>query len=127
MRVQLRRASRSARSARDGRGRTRGLRSVACLVSILPFLIAPPSYSDRHGEIPRPMPTELSTAEPSVGRKVFDAAILRPLQFVQVAVYAVAFVPAYPVAWAFDAEDDVMELCITEPVDRLFRRPLGEL
>jgi hypothetical protein len=40
---------------------------------------------------------------------------------------AVIFVPAYPVAWPFSAGDDVLELCITEPTDRLFRKPLGDL
>ncbi len=65
--------------------------------------------------------------EPSVPRKLFDATVLRPLQFVQLILSAVIFVPAYPVASAFGAGDDVLELCITEPTDRLFRKPLGDL
>ena len=65
--------------------------------------------------------------EPSVPRKLFDATVLRPLQFVQLMLSAVIFVPAYPVAWPFGAADDVLELCITEPTDRLFRKPLGDL
>jgi hypothetical protein len=65
--------------------------------------------------------------EPSVPRKLLDATVLRPLQFVQLILSAVIFVPAYPVAWPFGAGDDVLELCITEPTDRLFRKPLGDL
>jgi hypothetical protein len=63
----------------------------------------------------------------SVGRTAFDLVILRPLQLVQVAVSAAVFVPAYPVSLLFDGEADVLEICITEPVDRAFRRPLGDL
>jgi hypothetical protein len=62
-----------------------------------------------------------------VGRTVFDLVILRPLQVVQVAVSAVVFVPAYPVSLLFDGDEDVLEICITEPVERAFRRPLGDL
>ncbi len=65
--------------------------------------------------------------EPSGPRKLFDATVLRPLQFVQLVLSAVIFVPAYPVAWPFGAGYDVLELCITEPTDRLFRKPLGDL
>jgi hypothetical protein len=65
--------------------------------------------------------------EPTGSRKLFDAIVLRPLQFLQVMVSAVIFVPAYPVAWPFGGSDDVVELCITEPADRLFRKPLGDL
>ena len=65
--------------------------------------------------------------EPSTSRKVFDAVILRPLQLGHVVLSAAFFLPAYAVAWPFGVTDDVVELCITEPVDRLFRRPLGEL
>jgi hypothetical protein len=61
------------------------------------------------------------------GRAAFDLVILRPLQVVQVAVSAVVFVPAYPVSLLFDGGEDVLEICITEPVERAFRRPLGDL
>ena len=43
------------------------------------------------------------------------------------------FVPAYPIAglidlgWDAGARDDVIEICITEPVNQVFRKPLGEL
>ena len=63
----------------------------------------------------------------STGRKAFDLVILRPLQVVQVAVSAAVFVPAYPVSLLLDGDEDVLEICITEPVERAFRRPLGDL
>jgi hypothetical protein len=63
----------------------------------------------------------------SVGRTAFDLVILRPLQLVQVALSAAVFVPAYPVSLLFDAGEDVLEICISEPVERAFRRPLGDL
>ncbi len=65
--------------------------------------------------------------EPSFPRKLLDAMVLRPLQFVQVVASAAIFLPAYPMAWPFGGGDDVIEACITEPVDRLFRKPLGDL
>jgi len=61
------------------------------------------------------------------GRVGFDLLVLRPFQFVQVVVSAALFVPSYPVSFLFDGEEDVMEALITEPTDRLFQRPLGEL
>lgn len=61
------------------------------------------------------------------GRKPFDLAVQRPLELLLLGAGAVAFVPAYPVAWLFGGGDDVLELCITEPYARVFRTPLGEL
>ena len=64
---------------------------------------------------------------PSLLRKLFDAVLLRPLQLGQLVLSAVLFVPAYPVSLLFGGGEDVLELCITEPTDRLFRKPLGDL
>ena len=64
--------------------------------------------------------------EPSGGRKLFDATVLRPFQLGQVMVSAGIFVLAYPVAWTFGVGDEVLEVCITEPMAR-FSRPLGDL
>ena len=61
------------------------------------------------------------------GRVGFDLLILRPFQFVQVAASAAVFLPSYPISFLFDGEEDVMDALITEPSDRLFRKPLGEL
>jgi hypothetical protein len=62
-----------------------------------------------------------------VGRTAFDLVMLRPPQLVQVVVSAAIFLPAYPVSFLFDGDEDVMDALITEPTDRLFRTPLGEL
>ncbi len=60
-------------------------------------------------------------------RRAFDLTVLRPLQLIQVIVSAAVFLPAYAVSLPFGGDEDVLEICITEPVDRAFRRPLGEL
>ena len=65
--------------------------------------------------------------EPTTSRKVFDLVLMRPFQFAQLIISAVAFVPAYVVASPFGGGDDVRELCLTEPKARLFDKPLGEL
>jgi hypothetical protein len=64
---------------------------------------------------------------PSTGRKIYDAAVLRPFGFVQVissaAMYAVFYLPALATGTA----DELTEICITQPVEQTFRKPLGEL
>ena len=67
------------------------------------------------------------SAEPTTARKAWDAAVLRPLGLVQVAIGAVVFVLAYPVAAVAGGRDVVLEVCVTEPVEQVFRRSLGEL
>lgn len=64
---------------------------------------------------------------PHLGEQVYDLLVLRPLGVVQLAVGAVALVPSYPIAWLFDGEGEVVRACLTDPVDRTFRRPLGRL
>ena len=68
-----------------------------------------------------------TSAPPSTGRKIYDAVVLRPFGAVQTLVGAAAFVVLYPMALPFDGGDVVLDVCITKPVDRTFRRPLGEL
>ena len=83
------------------------------------------------GVNPYPYPTAhiRSDEEPprDLARVVYDAAVLRPLQLVQVALHAAMFVPAYPVGWFLGEGDYIIDLCFTEPIDRAFRRPLGDL
>jgi hypothetical protein len=62
-----------------------------------------------------------------VGRQAFDAAILRPLGFVQTVASAVMLVVFYPAALATNTVDELTDICITQPVDQTFERPLGEL
>jgi len=63
----------------------------------------------------------------------FDAAILRPLGAVKLAVGMVALIPAtvlYTFRLPFDADTGVYreaaELLVIEPANYVFRRPLGE-
>jgi len=70
---------------------------------------------------------DLSRARPTVGQKIFDATVLRPLSFIQTVVGVAFFIPAYPVSLVTGGSDHVVEFCVTDPVDRTFRRPLGEL
>ena len=61
------------------------------------------------------------------GRIGFDLVILRPLSLVQ-AVVSVPFLAVfYPVARVTGGSDHVVEYFWTDPVQRPFRRPLGEL
>lgn len=64
---------------------------------------------------------------PGVARSVYDAVVVRPLGFVQVVLGAVLFVPSYPVALLLDGDEDVFRVCIADPVERTFQRPLGRL
>lgn len=61
------------------------------------------------------------------GRRIFDAAVLRPLGFVQVVTGAVLFVVTYPVAWATDYTEEMKDICIRWPVEQTFERSLGDL
>ncbi len=61
------------------------------------------------------------------GRVVFDALVLRPLSFIQVVVSAAMLPVFWPAAAPFGVGHEVVEICITQPVERTFRRPLGDL
>ena len=58
---------------------------------------------------------------------VFDALILRPLGLVQTVVSASIFLVAYPVSLVTGGSEDVIEICIEQPVAQTFRKPLGDL
>ena len=60
-------------------------------------------------------------------RNVFDAVIVRPVYLGLLGVSVIGFVPSWPVAWLFGGGEDVTEALITDPYDRVFRRPLGDL
>ena len=65
--------------------------------------------------------------DPHLGRQIYDAVLLRPLGLVQLAVGAALFVPLYPVSLLADRSDDLFRACVSDPVERTFRRPLGRL
>ena len=62
-----------------------------------------------------------------IGRTGYDLVILRPFQLGQLVLSAAVFLPSYPISFLFDGDEDVMEACITDPVARVFQRPLGDL
>lgn len=66
-------------------------------------------------------------AEPNAGQITQDVLIHRPLGFLQLAIGAVAFVPAWVLAYPFGGSDEVTRACITDPAQRTFHRPLGRL
>ncbi len=101
---------------RPRRGLERCLATLLVAWIVLTALAAP-----AHAEAGRTW-----AAEP-LGRKLFDALILRPLGLVQTLVSASFFLVAYPVALVTGGSDDVIEICIEQPVAQTFRKPLGDL
>jgi len=68
---------------------------------------------------------EAVAAEPSAARRSYDLLVWRPLGFVRVVTGAAMFVVAYPVGWALGGGDTVKQVCLDEPVEQVFGRPLG--
>ena len=69
------------------------------------------------------------SAGPTLGAKIFDASVVRPLRVAAVAVGAVFFVPAAMVSMpvgGMDALDQAYEKMIGDPYEAAFIRPLGE-
>ena len=64
---------------------------------------------------------------PDAGQMIFDAVVLRPLGFVQLAVGTVLFLPFYPMSLLADGGEDLYRACLSDPFERTFRRPLGRL
>jgi hypothetical protein len=60
-------------------------------------------------------------------RKGYDLVVLRPLDLARVVMGAAFFPIAYPVSLLTGGSDFVLDVCISLPIDRTFRRPLGEL
>ncbi len=101
---------------RSRRGLERCLATLLLAWIVLTALAAP-----AHAEAGRTLAAE------QFGRKVFDALILRPLGLVQTVVSASFFLVAYPVSLVTGGSDDVIEICIEQPVAQTFRKPLGDL
>lgn len=86
----------------------------------------PPTVERETFDAPTPAQTALVSAPPSPARKVFDAAVLRPLGLVQVAGGAAVFAVTYPVSLLVGGSQTVKEACLTGPVDQVFRAELGD-
>ena len=89
------------------------------VLAVVMALLAAPAAARAEG-------SELEQAE-RAGRVGFDLLVLRPLNLVTTAISLAGAAVAYPVAWPFGGQDHVVEYLVERPVDRTFRRPLGEL
>jgi len=67
-----------------------------------------------------------SSAIGRVGRQALDLAVLRPMGLVQTVAGFAAYVGLMPFAIITDNEQELWDICVTEPADQTFRRPLGE-
>ncbi len=65
--------------------------------------------------------------EPHVGRQIYDAVLLRPFGLIQLTVGVALLVPLYPVSLLAGRSDDWFRACVSDPVERTFRTPLGRL
>lgn len=65
--------------------------------------------------------------EPGVHEKLADLLFVRPLSLVPVMVGGAFFLISYPVARIGGSPIEVTEVCLTEPLEYTFTRPLGEL
>lgn len=82
-------------------------------------LLAPPSVM---AESPAAL-----RREPTREHKIYDAAVVRPLAFGNLIVAAAIFPVAYPVTLVTGGREYVERYCWNVPLERLVRRPLGEL
>jgi hypothetical protein len=78
-------------------------------------------------------PTAGFAEDVSMGDKIFDASVLRPLGTVKLIVGLVALIPAsvlYTFRMPFDSDTGVYreaaDMLVVEPANYVFRRPLGE-
>jgi len=78
-------------------------------------------------------PTAGLAEDVSIGDKIFDASVLRPLGTVKLVVGLVALIPAsvlYTFRMPFDSDTGVYreaaDMLVVEPANYVFRRPLGE-
>ena len=61
------------------------------------------------------------------GREIHDVAVLRPLGFVQTLVSAAAFAVFYPISLLTGGSDDVVEICIEQPIAQTFEQPIADV
>ena len=98
------------------RGIMRALRALGC-GGLLLILAAAPVRAEEE---------DRSRAE-GWTRQAYDLVVLRPFGLVQTLVGAGFFIVAYPVSLITGGEADVVDVCISGPVDQTFRKPLGQL
>jgi hypothetical protein len=101
------------------------IRGLALLFALLLAIVAGPATAQSPDETPRP-PLPISD-EPTVLQKTGDVLFVRPLLAARFVVGVVSFAFTWPVAAVLGDSDWAFDVCLTEPVDRLFKRPLGRL
>ncbi len=103
-----------------------GMRSTALVLAILVAasgaLAAPPTGVDDAQRV-----YEDVGRDPHLGQQIYDAVLLRPLGFIQLAAGTALLLPLYPVSLLVDGGDDLLRACVSDPFERTFRRPLGRL
>ena len=100
-------------------------RSTALVLAIL--LVAPGALAAPAGVDDAQRVYEDVGRDPHLGRQIYDAVLLRPLGLIQLAIGAALLVPLYPVSLLADRSDDLLRACVSDPVERTFRTPLGRL
>jgi hypothetical protein len=73
-------------------------------------------------------PPAAASEDPSVGSKIFDCAVLRPLGFAATLIGGAFFVPAAALAvgGGVDGVREAWQQFVIVPVENTFTRPLGE-
>lgn len=103
-------------------------RWIRCLIVALSIsLLASASVAeDRIDEEqpPKPIPTR---AEPTVAQTVGDVLFSRPIHAVRLITGVVMLPLALPVAAILGDASWAIGVCVTEPAEDLFQRPLGRL
>jgi hypothetical protein len=114
--AQIRSDSRPARTSNDPASRSKRWRRLVAGFALLAILVPAPALAEREGFLQAP-----------AVRKTWDVIAMRPFDLIQLGVSAGFFVLAWPVTLVTGGGDFVREVCITLPMERTFRRPLGEL
>ena len=101
------------------------MRSTALVLAML--MVASGAMAEPTGVDESQRVYEDVSREPQLGRQIYDVVLLRPFGLIQLAVGAALLLPLYPVSLLAERSDDLIRACISDPVARTFRRPLGQL
>ena len=102
-----------------------GSTGFVVLLMLLVTITAVPVSAQHAADHPRP-PLPIRP-EPTMWQKTGDALIVRPLLVGRFIVGVVSFPIVWPVAALLGDDEWAFDVCIEDPADRLFRRPLGRL
>jgi hypothetical protein len=95
------------------------------VVLILALVLA--GWADAQSPTDVPMPPLPTSEEPTNLQRAGDLLFLRPLLAVRLVV-GVAMLPlAWPTAALLGDSEWALDVCVSDPAERLFRRPIGRL